>query len=297
MDALRDYLAVQACVWKLLRRWIWSVGLLLYASAPLPVAETFRPPALLLAETYRDSIDPAGYWVSEKLDGIRAYWDGQQLWSRSGQPIRPPAWFVKEFPRQALDGELWLGRGQFERLSGMVRKTAPVDEEWRRVSYQLFELPGASGTFTQRLDQLQHLVETAHVPWLTAVEQFRVMSRALLHARLNAVVAEGGEGLMLHRADAAYVTGRSEDLLKFKPHLDREARVVAYLPGKGKHAGRMGALLVNDDGREFRLGTGFTDAQRENPPPISCLVTYRYQGLTAKGLPRFPVFLRMRDEP
>lgn len=271
-------------------------GVLLAFFIPPQAVGAANSPPLLLAEVYRAGIDPADYWVSEKLDGVRAYWDGQRLYFRSGRPVRAPAWFTRGFPSVPLDGELWLGRGSFERLSGIVRKDIPEDGEWRQVRYMLFELPGASGTFAERKDRLVALVGQAGVPWLQAVGQFRVADRKALQARLDAVVAGGGEGLMLHRADAAYAAGRSADLLKLKPYLDREATVVAHLPGKGRHAGRLGALLVEDaDGRRFRIGTGFSDAQRENPPPVGSVVTYRYRGLTATGLPRFASFMRVRE--
>jgi len=253
-------------------------------------------PALVLAEVYRNAIDPAGYWVSEKLDGVRAYWDGRKLYFRSGHPVPAPAWFTRDFPTTPLDGELWLGRNTFERLSGIVRKAEPVDAEWWQVRYMLFELPGAEGTFTTRKDRLAQWAEHAGIPWLQAVEQFRVADQKTLLAKLDSVVAAGGEGLMLHRADAPYTAGRSDDLVKLKPYLDREAKVVAHLPGAGRNTGRLGALLVADDnGRSFRVGTGFSDAQREAPPPVGSTITYRYRGLTAKGLPRFPVFLRLRE--
>lgn len=261
-----------------------------------PVLPAEAAPPLTLAQVYPDGMDPSGYWVSEKLDGVRAYWDGSKLWFRSGQPVGAPAWFTRGFPPQPLDGELWLGRGEFELLSGIVRKVEAVDAEWKQVKFMLFELPLAPGTFTERKDQLQRLAEQAAVPWLVAVEQFRVSDRKALESALLKVVAGGGEGLMLHRADAPYTAGRSDDLLKLKPYLDSEAVVVGHLPGKGRHTGRLGALLVEGaDGRRFRLGTGFSDAQREAPPPVGTLVTYRYQGLTEKGLPRFPSFLRVRE--
>lgn len=264
--------------------------------APAAASEPAAPP-LLLAEAYRSGIDPSGYWVSEKLDGVRAYWDGRQLFFRSGHSVPAPAWFTRGFPVEPLDGELWLGRGGFERLSGIVRKAEPVDAEWRRVRYMLFELPGAAGDFTARKARIEALVAAAGIPWLQAVAQFRIADRAALQARLDAVVAAGGEGLMLHRATAPYAAGRSDDLLKLKPYLDREAVVIAHLPGKGRHAGRLGALLVEDaEGRRFRLGTGLSDVERETPPPLGSVVTYRYRGLTDKGLPRFPSFLRVRAE-
>ncbi len=253
-------------------------------------------PALLLANVYRDAIDVSRYWVSEKLDGARAYWDGKSLRFRSGQPVHAPAWFTAGFPTQALDGELWIGRGEFDRLSGIVRKQQPVDEEWRQVCYMVFELPEAPGDFTQRLERIRDIARAAQLPWLQAVEQFRVRDRQKLKRRMDAMVRAGGEGLMLHLADAPYETGRGDVLLKLKPWLDAEAIVITHVPGQGRFQGMLGALQVESaDGRRFRLGTGFTDAARRAPPPIGTLVTYRYRELNKNGLPRFASFLRVHE--
>jgi len=252
---------------------------------------------LLLAERYREGIDVAQYWVSEKLDGVRAHWDGRQLRFRSGNPVPAPDWFVAALPARPLDGELWLGRGRFDELSGIVRRASPDDAEWRRVRYMIFELPDAPGDFTERSRQIREIVTRADVPWLQAVGQFRLSDARSLQRRLDEVVRGGGEGLMLHRADARYETGRSAVLLKLTPWLDAEARVVAHLAGKGKYAGQLGALRVEiPDGQRFSLGSGFTDAQRRDPPPVGTLVTYRYREPTANGVPRFPRFLRVREE-
>jgi len=251
---------------------------------------------MLLAETYAADIDVTQYWVSEKLDGVRAQWDGRILRFRGGGAVPAPAWFTADFPTTPLDGELWIARDQFDVLSGIVRKLEPDDREWRQVRYLIFELPGAVGDFSQRLQQMQTIVTQAAVPWLQQVEQSRVADRAALMKRFDAVVRAGGEGLMLHRADAAYVTGRSDALLKLKPWQDDEAVVIEHLPGQGKYQGMTGALLVEmPDGHRFRLGSGLSDVLRRNPPPIGTLVTYRYQHLTKKGLPRFPRFLRVRE--
>jgi len=275
-----------------------AAGALLALSILAEPATVFPAlPPLILAEVYRDGIDPADYWVSEKLDGVRAVWDGKQLYFRSGRPVHAPAWFTRDLPKQPLDGELWLGRGGFERLSGIVRKARPVDKEWRQVRFMLFELPDAEGTFGERKEHLRQLVAEAGIPWLGAVEQVRVADHAALTAKLHDVVARGGEGLMLHRAEAPYLAGRGTALLKLKPVLDQEANVIGHVPGSGRHAGRLGALVVADaDGREFHIGTGFSDAERANPPPIGSIVTFSYRGLTAAGLPRFPAFLRVREE-
>lgn len=254
------------------------------------------PPEILLANVYREGIDVSQYLVSEKLDGVRAIWDGEQLRFRSGNLIRAPKWFLEGLPAQPLDGELWLGRGRFDRLSGIVRREVPVDDEWRQVRYMIFELPGGDGSFHERVGRIEHLVAQAGLPWLEAVPQ-EVTDWPSLQASLAAVLKAGGEGLMLHRADALYESGRSDTLLKLKPWLDAEAVVVGHLPGKGKYVGQLGALRLRlPDGRQFNLGTGFTDAQRRDPPPIGSLVTYRYRELTGSGLPRFASFVRRRDE-
>ena len=276
-------------------KFIVALGLLFALSVSAADLPHSAPP-LLLAERYQGGIDVSRYWVSEKLDGVRAHWDGRQLRFRSGNPIPAPRWFVATLPVQALDGELWLGRGTFERLSGIVRRASSDDEEWRQVRLMVFELPGSPGNFTERLERMRTVIGQASVPWLQVVEQFRLPDDKVLKRKLAEVVRAGGEGLMLHRADALYETGRSPALLKATPWLDDEAHVVAHLPGKGRYAGMTGALQVEmPDGRRFSLGSGMTDGQRRNPPPVGTQVTYRYRELTRNGIPRFARFLRVRE--
>jgi DNA ligase-1 len=254
-------------------------------------------PAMLLAEVYAADIDVTQYWVSEKFDGVRAQWDGHILRFRGGGRVPAPAWFTAGFPTAPLDGELWIGRGRFDALSGVVRKIEPVDADWRQVRYLVFELPGATGDFSARVQQIRTLVAQAGVPWLQAVEQTRVADRTELKQRLDTLIYQHGEGLMLHRADAPYLTGRSDVLLKLKPWLDTEAVVVGYIPGKGKYQGMTGAFLMEmPGGTRFRLGSGLTDSLRRQPPPLGTRITYRYQQLTKKGVPRFPRYLRVRDD-
>lgn len=263
---------------------------------PTTVLAQATPPAILLAREAVADIDPAPYWVSEKLDGVRALWEGGQLRFRSGRRVRAPAWFLAALPAQALDGELWLGRGRFAELSGLVRTDPPDETAWRRVRYMIFELPGAPGDFSARIARMARVVDVANVPWLAVVPQRRVADRAALANWLAEVVDGGGEGLMLHRADAPYLTGRSDALLKLKPWQDDEGIVVGHLSGQGRFEGMLGALELRlRDGRTLRLGTGFTDEERRHPPAIGTQVTFRYRGLTATGLPRFASFLRVRE--
>ncbi len=278
------------------RQLLFCVGLLVTLVFSSPTLSAREPPPLLLAVSEQGQADVSHYLVSEKLDGVRAFWDGDVLCTRNGNVINAPAWFVAGFPRRPLDGELWIGRGQFERLSATVRRQVPDDAEWRNVRYMIFELPQDPGTFRERVDTMRHVVNEANVSWLQLVEQNEVRDRRALEQRLSAVVKAGGEGLVLHRADAGYVTGRSDVLLKMKPWHDAEATVVGHLEGKGKFRGMLGALRVRTpEGIEFSLGTGLSEALRKNPPPIGTLVTYRYRDLGSNGRPRFASFYRIRD--
>lgn len=253
-------------------------------------------PALLLALNYSNKFDPGAYLVSEKLDGVRAVWDGRQLRFRSGRIIHAPAWFTAGFPKHALDGELWMGRQSFEHLSAAVRRQDAIDDEWKNITYQLYELPNGEGDFAARIQTLEASVKNADVAWLQVLPQNRVADRAALKLMLDKIVHAGAEGLMLHKLDAQWQTGRSEILLKLKPQLDAEAEVIAHEPGQGKYKGMLGALLViTPDGQRFRLGTGLSDEQRRNPPKIGATVSYRYRDLTSGGLPKFASFLRVRE--
>lgn len=250
----------------------------------------------MLAREAPDPIDPGPYLVSEKLDGVRAFWDGGSLRFRSGLPVAAPRWFTAGLQAVALDGELWLGRGQFDALSGAVRRARPVDAEWRAVRYEVFDLPSAPEAFAARVERLNALARTTHNPALAVVPQLRLSDSAALQRHLHAVVRAGGEGLMLHRADAHWAPGRRDAMLKLKPVQDAEAVVVGHVAGRARNAGRLGALRVRTGaGVEFSLGTGFSDAQREQPPAPGTLVTYTFRGVTSAGVPRFASFLRVCD--
>ena len=270
--------------------------LLLYP--PLPAfADSESGPPLKLAMHIQDAhINQAAYFVSEKYDGVRAWWDGQRLLTRSGRTIQAPESFTRGFPTVPLDGELWLGRGRFAEVSGLVRRDKPT-KGWEEVRYMVFDMPEAGGDFEARYEALGRQLDAVGNPHIERVHQAPVSTTEQLLAHLSAVTGTGGEGLMLQRRDAPYRRGRSDDLIKLTAQRDAEARVVAHLPGKGKYEGALGALLVEDTaGRRFRIGSGFSDLERTEPPPPGTQITYRYTGETATGLPRFPRFLRLRPE-
>ena len=259
----------------------------------LPAAAAM--PGIPLAVDAPDGVAPAGFLVSEKYDGVRAVWDGRQLRFRSGLPVPAPKSFLRGLPPVPLDGELWLGRGRFEELSGLVRRLDPSDADWQGLRYMVFDMPWAEGGFAARQALLQALLQRHGNPQLAAVQQASLPDRAALLRRLDEVVQGGGEGLVLRSVDAPYAGGRSAAMLKLKPLQDAEAVVLAHVPGHGRLAGRLGALQVrNDSGQVFHIGTGFSDAQRAAPPAPGSRITYAYRGLTESGLPRFASYLRER---
>lgn len=263
----------------------------------VPAPAWAAPPPVELADVYRGGVDLSGFWVSEKLDGVRGYWDGRRLLTRGGVVVQVPAWFTQNWPATPLDGELWVGYGQFERASAIVRAAGADDPAWRTMSYRVFDLPGHGGDFDARVPAIRAVVAAIGDPWVVAIRQFRVANDAELRAALARVIDRGGEGLVLHRGDAPYLAGRGTGLLKLKPHADAEARVVAIRPGRGRLQAVMGSIDVRTpDGRRFAIGSGFTDEDRIHPPPVGAWVTYQFNGLTTNGLPRFVRFLRRRPE-
>ena len=280
---------------RLTRRLLLLAGVGVLAARAATAREA--PPALMLAEAYRPGMALADYWVSEKYDGVRGYWDGTRLWTRGGEPVMAPAWFTARLPKQPLDGELWAGRGQFALAVATVRSQTPNDTAWHSMRFMVFDLPGHGGEFTARLAALRKLLPVTDAPWVVAVPQERATTPAELQALLDKTVKMGGEGLVLHRGGSLYRGERNNDLLKVKPYDDAEARVVGHAAGKGRNGSRLGALIVETpEGKRFKLGSGLTDAERENPPAIGTWVTYRYNGTNASGLPRFARFMRVRED-
>lgn len=258
------------------------------------------PLSVALAQTFKSHLDGkfvADYWISEKLDGVRAIWDGQTLRFKSGRLIHAPPWFTKNFPACCLDGELWIERGQFDRVSSIVRQQFPDDQAWRTISFNVFDLPSSTSTFTLRIEEMKSFTQHGDIPWLKVVEQFRIQNELELQDLLASVIHQGGEGLMLHQANARWEVGRNRQRLKLKPFDDAEAIVMGHEPGKGGLSGKVGALILRmGNGQTFRLGSGLSDAIRQNPPAIGSQITYRYRGKTPTGLPRFATFWRMREE-
>lgn len=254
-------------------------------------------PPLLLAQNWDNTTDLADWWMSEKLDGVRAWWDGKKFLSRQGNQYHAPDWFVAGLPKTPLDGELWIDRKKFQRTVSVVRRQDKSDH-WKEVRFLVFDAPQQTGDFEERLAYLADTLPPGEHEYASSLEHVRVSDLKQLKKELARIESLGGEGLMLRQPGSQYEVGRSSTLLKVKTFHDAEAVVLDHQGGKGKFKGKMGALVVQlADGTEFSVGTGFTDKQRSDPPPIGSTITFRFQELSDGGVPRFPSFVRTKKKP
>lgn len=251
----------------------------------------------MLATPWPEDADPAGWWMSEKFDGVRGYWDGRRMLTRQGEPIAIPEALREALPDFSLDGELWAGRGRFQETVATVRDTTP-EPGWSDIRYRVFDAPATPGPFEARMAVVDDWLRSNPSASVAAVAQTRCRDAAHLAAFLAQVERMGGEGVMLRAAGSPYVTGRSEHLRKHKSFDDAEAVVRGYKPGKGKYTGLVGSLVVElPDGTRFAVGSGLSDRQRRTPPPVGSTITFKHHGWTDAGKPRFPVFWRVREAP
>ena len=251
-------------------------------------------PTVQLATTYQSKANISDYWISEKLDGIRGFWNGTSLLTRNGNIIHAPVWFTEFWPNKAIDGELWLARNRFEQTSSCVLKKIP-NTCWQEIRFMIFDLPTHGGAFSHRIDAMKSLTNHSPSKYLMMIPQTKLANEKSLYALLNQVVNNHGEGLMLHHQNAYYQQGRRQQLMKLKKHQDAEAKVIGHIAGKGKYKNMLGSLMVaTPDGLTFKLGSGFSDQQRKNPPAVGSTVTYKYLGKTQRGIPRFASFMRIR---
>ena len=277
------------------------------------VENTEVTPDFLLAKVYepnKTNIKISDYLVSEKFDGVRAFWDGKNLWSRGGENISAPSWFLQDFPNNIkLDGELWLGRnsGDFEKISALTRQKNDTnnskkinENSWKNVKFLIFECPSCDGDFLARYNTLLKLKQNGKIKstYIEIIPQIKLNSQSELLAKFDEVKKIGGEGLMLHKANSLYHSGRSSDLLKFKIWRESIAEVIGYKDGKGKYNGKVGSLKVrwkNPDTNtilEFNIGSGLSDLQRENPPKVGEFIEFKFREFTKTGKPRFPIFVK-----
>ena len=249
-----------------------------------------QKPKLLLLKTYKEQ-NITGWVMSEKLDGIRAYWDGKNLRSRAGNIMNAPKYFTQNYPPFEIDGELWTKRGDFENISSIVRTKNP-SPKWKELKHYIFEVPNSQGNLAQRLAKLKPYSSEI----IQIIPQIPIRDTKHLKRFLKEIEAKNGEGVVVRNPNTPYINHRSSQALKVKSFKDTECEVIGYKKGKGRLKGVVGSLICKlKNNIEFRVGSGLSDALRASPPKIGTIITIKYQNLTKYGKPRFPVFLRVRE--
>lgn len=244
-----------------------------------------------------------GYLMSEKLDGIRGIWEEGKFKTRQDNPIHTPSYFTYNFPSFKLDGELWIARAKFDEVSALTRSDNLDSSLWKSVTYNVFDVPNACEEFkltpctlSNRLKVLERYLQQNPNPYIKIIKQISIKDQEHLKEFYKDIIFNKGEGVVIRKDFAPYEKGRSKNALKLKPYEDAECKVIAYTEGKGKFQGKIGALLCQmPNDRVIKIGSGLKDKDRENPPKIGSIVTYKFNGLTKNSLPRFPVFLHIRD--
>ncbi|MDD2384962.1 MAG: DNA ligase [Sulfurospirillaceae bacterium] len=253
-----------------------------------------EPPELLLLKEYKGQ-NVTGWLMSEKLDGVRAYWDGKKLVSRGGVELHAPAWFTKDFPPFELDGELWSKHGDFQNILSIVRQQTP-HAGWHQITYNIFEVPHAKGGLMQRLAVLENYIKQHDLPYLHIIAQRTCKGKKDLKAFLSEVENAGGEGVVIRNPITSYIAKRDKNSLKVKSFYDEECEVIGYKPGQGKYHNMTGSLTCQKrNGVVFEIGSGLSDTLRRNPPAVGTTITYQYKELPQSGKPRFPSFLRVKE--
>ncbi|ESO87803.1 hypothetical protein LOTGIDRAFT_234827 [Lottia gigantea] len=252
--------------------------------------------SLLLAHKYDEKVnDPTGWWMSEKLDGVRAFWNGNCFYSRLGNCFIAPQWFTKDLPKDLhLDGELFGGRGKFQSTVKIVKNQECDD--WKKVKYHVFDAPNLEKKpFEERYSSLREFFDAESPQYAVLCEQTKCKGKEHIQEEMKKILKLHGEGLMIRQPKSKYERSRSKTLLKIKKFHDAEARVIGYKPGTGRFHNAVGALLVEmANGKQFHVGSGLTDADRRKPPKKGTIITYKFQEYTNSGTPRFPSYIGIR---
>ncbi|WP_033915702.1 DNA ligase [Campylobacter sputorum] len=249
---------------------------------------------IMLLSEYDDE-NLTNWYISEKLDGVRGVWDGKELKSRNGYKFTYPSNFTACFPNFALDGELYTKRGDFENISSITSKSE-ANNDWKELKFYIFDIPDMNVSFDKKYQKMQEIASKCKN--INVIEQRVAKNNDEVFKFLDDVIKGGGEGVIARESNLIYENTRSNKILKLKKFKDSECKVLKINKGNGKYKNIMGSLDCKDikTGVIFKIGSGFSDELRKNPPQINQIITYKYQNLTKNKKPRFPVFLRFRNE-
>ena len=222
-------------------------------------------PPLLLSDYIGQTVE--GWLASEKIDGIRALWNGSQFVSRNGVTFAVPDWFKVGMPDCLLDGEFFAG-------SLGLTISATQAGRWQEVTFHAFDAPSGD-KFKDRVARLATMALPAHC------EVVRHWSTDTVGAirKADEIASAGGEGLVVRDPSKPYAAGRSSSALKIKPTRSAEM-IVKGFHGRGIVGDWCGVTVKLNTGEKVELGDR---------------VTFAFSGVTDNGIPRCPSFIALRD--
>lgn len=248
---------------------------------------------MLLLSVYKNQ-DISGFVMSEKLDGVRGYWDSKKLLSRQGKQILAPDFWTQNFPPFAIDGELYTKRDDFENIASIINSSKKRDD-WRNIKLYVFDVPDANGTLIERLEVLQNFLDSNPNEFIKIIPQIKISSKEQMEEFFTNIVQNGGEGVVLRDPNLPYEAKRSTQALKYKKQNEANCKVIKINQGKGRYKDLMGSVdceMLN--GIKLKIGSGFSDKNRANPPKIGEVITFKYEQLNKNGVPKFARYLRVR---
>lgn len=243
------------------------------------------------------------YAISEKFDGVRGIWDGKEMFSKNGKKLAIPPCFVEKLAilelkdGEFVEGELWADYGKFAEVSSLARRKNPTCAEFESVKYLIFNAQlNESSDFLANLSKIQSILESHKTPQIRTITQHKFHSSKELQDFFDAVVAKGGEGVILRDSHTAF---------KLKAQHDAECKIIDYTRGKGRLSGKVGAIVCESladkntgikNGIIFRIGSGLSDEMRTNPPKIGTIITYKFSGVSKNSVPLHTRFWRVYGE-
>lgn len=243
---------------------------------------------------WSSTVDPTGWYMSEKLDGYRAFWDGTDLWTRGGHLINAPLGFKACLPKVELDGELWCGYGTKSQLASILKKSSheerteqELSELWRPIKFCVFDLPKEPGTYPQRHAKLKDL--RTENPNVSIVPMTKCQGIEDLKTKLNEIQSKSGEGIMLYHPTAAYTPGRTINLQKVKVHQD------AFVKFIQKNTNSYSLICDQMDGVQIKVKCCGYDY--EDPPEVGTVIQIRHSGIVKDSKKfKFPIVVDIRAD-
>ena len=243
------------------------------------------------------------YAISEKFDGVRGIWDGKEMFSKNGKKLAIPPCFAEKLAilelkdGEFVEGELWADYGKFAEVSSLARRKNPTCAEFESVKYLIFNAQfNESSDFLANLSKIQSILESHKTPQIRTITQHKFSSSKELQDFFDAVVAKGGEGVILRDSHTAF---------KLKAQHDAECKIIDYTRGKGRLGGKVGSIVCESladknagikNGIIFRIGSGLSDEMRTNPPKIGTIITYKFSGVSKNSVPLHTRFWRVYGE-